>query len=307
MPDPTFARPTLSVLQPPYHSIERVKPSDPLPLSGEPPRGAALIWELAGGDWGAAFRRIRDRPGGVALIMILPPADELVDVSRLLEATARCQPHSILPFQSQPRVEEMRSILRKAPAELPVSVMDYLAWRGVQAELDVRRLVRKTVELSAELRTVQGLARSLYMSRRALGRRFRKAGLPVPSHVLHFSRILRAAIKLQTTDRTLFEVACDFRYPDGFSLSNQMVRLTGVRPSAARTCLGWEWIVEAWLRAEASEGRLAAKLGDSPRVVSANGRKEGPDPVPEQVPERTSLPRAVPRWRRPTRSPNASA
>ncbi len=303
MPDPTSDRPLLSLLQPPYRSIQRVHPSGPLAISDEPPRGMALIWELAGGDWGAAYRRIRDRPGGMALILILPPADELGDVSRLLEATARCQPHSILPFQSRPRAEEMRSILRKVPADLSLSVMDYLAWRGVQAELDVRRLVRKTVELSAELRTVGALARSLYMSRRALGRRFRKEGLPVPSHVLHFSRVLRAAIRLQTTDRTLFEVACDFGYPDGFSLSNQMARLTGVRPSTARTCLGWEWIVEAWLRMEASEGRLSATLGGTRNPASANGRSADSDSTNGRAP----LPRAVPHWRRPSRSPSASA
>jgi hypothetical protein len=39
-------------------------------------------------------------------------------------------------------------------------------------------------------------------------------------------------------------------------MSNQMKRLIGYRPSDIRACLGWEWIVEAWLRREAEVGNL---------------------------------------------------
>jgi len=125
---------------------------------------------------------------------------------------------------------------------------------------DTRRLLRKTLELSGELRTVSGLARSLYMSRRALGRRFTTRGLPVPSHWLHFGRVLRAAVRLQNPGSTLYAVACELGYPDGFSLSNQMHRLTRLRPSIMKECFGWEWIVEAWLRQEAEEGSLSPDL-----------------------------------------------
>lgn len=249
-------RPRLSVLVPPYRALSPFEGWS-RPASGAPAStGWAVVWELARGDWSKAFRVVRDRPGGVALLMVLPPADELGSATAILEAAEQCRPHSVLPYHSRPAADELSVALRRAPEDLPMEVMDYLAWRGLQVDQDTRRLIRRTVELSAELRTVSGLARSLYMSRRALGRRFRKWGLPVPSHFLHFARILRASIALQTTDRTLFEVACDLGYPDGFSLSNQMLRLTGWRPSTVREHLGWEWIVEAWLRTEASEGRL---------------------------------------------------
>lgn len=220
--------------------------------------------------------------------MILPPADGLESVPALMEAAEQCRPHSVLPHHGRPAVEDLRVVLRRPPGDLPLEVMDYLSWRGIQVDLDTRRLVRKTVELAAELRTVSGLARSLYMSRRALGRRFRKRGLPVPSHVLHFSRILRAAIALQTSSRTLFEIACDLGYPDGFALSNQMLRLTGLRPSVVRDHLGWEWIVEAWLQKEAEEGKLDGLNVGSPSP-SRNGdrRTHLPDPA-----------RDTPVWRR---------
>ena len=154
--------------------------------------------------------------------------------------------------------------------------------------METRRLVRRTLDLSAELRTVSGLARSLYISRRALGRRFMSRGLPVPSHWLHFGRILRASLHLQTEGTTLSSIAFDLGYPDGFSLSNQMYRLTGLRPSFMRECFGWEWIVEAWLYQEAQEQNLSAELsrhlfGPGPKVENPGSpTQEGQSPVHSQ-------------------------
>ena len=55
-------------------------------------------------------------------------------------------------------------------------------------------------------------------------------------------------------------------------------RLADIRPSETRERLGWEWIVEAWLRQEATTGGLEVGLGDLPppssRVrPSKRGRK----------------------------------
>lgn len=254
----------LSLFTPPYSSFERLPGTEVPSPEKEPVPGAALVWELGKGDWGGAFRSIRSRPPGVALIMILPPAEELDEVGRLLEAAEQCRPHSVLPYHDRPEPEEIAAVLRRPPEDLSTEVMDFLWWRGIQVDLDTRRLVRRTVELSAELRTVSALARGLYLSRRALGRRFQTRGLPVPSHCLHFFRVLRAALELQNSDGNLFEVGCRFGYPDGFSLSNQMKRLTGLRPSTARKCLGWEWIVESWLRVEAEEGKIDLPLSGRP-------------------------------------------
>ena len=43
-------------------------------------------------------------------------------------------------------------------------------------------------------------------------------------------------------------------YPDGFSLSNQMKRLTGVRPSEVKERIGWEWVLERWIQRELASG-----------------------------------------------------
>ena len=231
--------------------------------------GAALVWHVARSKAHRHLEVARARPGGMALIVILPPAAELgqngLDVLTLVD---RCRPHSVLPYHLEPEPEDLSVVLRRPPDALSVEVSDYLSWRGVRVDGDTRRLIRRTVELSGELSTVTGLARAVYLSRRALGRRFLNRGLPAPSHWLQFGRVLRAAIRLQTTEDSLFTVSSDLGYPDGFALSNQMKRLTGVRPSMARRCLGWEWFVEAWLHHEREAGGLDFDLvGSAPAAL----------------------------------------
>lgn len=249
----------LWILCPPYRDLLPVKHLDALDAHPRLTRGTAVVWNLRSGDWGRSYRMVRDRPPGVALIMILPPAESLDSVSRLLDAAEQCRPHSVLPYHPNPTPGDLTTALRRLPEDLPTEFMDYLTWRGLGVDQDTRRIVRRIVELSAELKSVTGVARALYMSRRTLGRRFRRRGLPVPSHVLHFARLLRASLTLQTSSRTLFEIGCDLGYPDGFSLSNQMVRLTGLRPQAVRNKVGWEWIVEAWLEREAAQGSITLR------------------------------------------------
>ena len=255
------ATPTpLALLAHPYRALQAVD-FDRLRLKALlPPAGAALVWDLRRGVQERAFRLVRTRPGGLALILVLPPAQLLRPQSRFLEVIEATRPSAILPFHQVPHVGELAHVLRRPPGDLPAEITDYMAWRGLSVPPDIRQLIRRTVELSGEVRSVQALARGMYISRRALGRRFDSAGLPVPSHWLHFSRLLRVVLRLQNSHDSI--VAAGFRvgYPDGFSLSNQMQRLTGFRPSEARKYLGWEWLLEAWLRREAEAGGLS--LGD---------------------------------------------
>lgn len=249
----------LSLFSPPYRCVEPM-PLDFKATGSRSVAGSALIWNLEEGEWGGSFDVVRMRPGGVALIVVLPKAEELSRDRDVLRIVELCRPHSILPYHPQPNVSDLRALLSRAPEDLAIEVTDYLGWRGFAIDTDTRRLIRRTIEMAGEVRSVSALSRSLYLSRRALGRRFLSRGLPVPSHWLHFGRVLRAALRLQGTTDTLFTVACDLGYPDGFALSNQMNRLVGVRPIVARECLGWEWMMEAWLKREAEQGGLIPDL-----------------------------------------------
>ena len=265
------SRMPFDLFAPPYDRLIPLEAVDD--LVGEPKLwpGVSLIWHLGRGkptrDLGPALHR----PGGVSLFVVLPPSPRLrqnPDIFRIVES---CRPHSILPFHEEPDATEIASLFARPPMDLPSQVTDYLTWRGIQVDLETRRLVRRTVELSDEVSTVSALSRRLYLSRRALGRRFYNAGLPVPSHLLHFSRVLRAAIRLQRTSDSVATVGNALGYADGFALSNQMHRLTGIRPTEVRSRMGWEWLVEAWLRTERAEGGLRATLRGAPADGAADG------------------------------------
>lgn len=289
----------LSLLCAPYQDLLPVKHLDALEAHPRLTWGAAVVWELGAGDWGTHYRAIRDRPAGVALIMVLPPADSLDAVARLLEAAEQCRPHSVLPFHPNPAPEDLTAVLRRTPEYLPSEFMDYLTWRGLRVDQDTRRIVRRIVELSTELKSVSAVARSLYMSRRSLGRRFKRRGLPVPSHVLHFARLLRASLELQASSRTLFEVGCELGYSDGFALSNQMAGLTGLRPRMVRKRIGWEWIVEAWLKREAAAGSISLRSRPAPALSPSTAEDDHPASSP--VPEPSSTRGHHGSWRRATR------
>lgn len=270
--NPSHPDGALRILSPPYDRLSPVPPErrQRRALLARP--GTALIWDL-GGDPATAHRdTVLTRPGGCALILILPPAPRIKRNGRILALVEASRPSSILPHSetvgTHDQVAELQNLLRRPPADLPAEVTDYLAWRGIHVRQDTRRLIRRIVELSTELRSIAGLARSVYLSRRALGRRFEADGLPVPSHWLQFARLLRVAIQLQTTEDSVVSVGYRLGYPDGFSLSNQMSRLIGYRPTEVRRCLGWEWIMEAWLRKEADAGGLRPSFGKAGRKNS---------------------------------------
>lgn len=257
--------PPFSLLAPPYRSFLPLDPEESFPRDRRIMWGTALIWNLDRGHADGLLDRVAERPAGVPLMVVLPPADRLAQLrDRVLAVTEEARPQTVMPFHPRLVPEEMASLLRREPGNIAEEFADYLSWRGLPLDQETRRIVRRTAELSAELRTLGALSRGVYLSRRALGRRFRKRGLPVPSHWLQFCRLLRAMLRLQNTRASLFEVACSLGYPDGFTLSNQMDRLVGVRPSEARRHLGWEWFVEAWLHREWLEGGLTVPLRQMP-------------------------------------------
>lgn len=249
--------PALGLLLHPYRSVVPVVGGrEQLRLQGRKP-GSALIWSLARGLHEQDANVVRTRPGGLPAIVVLPRHADVLRDPDLLRVVDAVRPMAVLPYHPAPEPGEMAALLRKPPENLGLEVTQYLAWRGLAVDRETTQLVRRTVALSADLRSISALCRSMYLSRRALGRRFLSRGLPVPSHWLHFSRLLRVAIRLQNTSDSVLSVGYELGYPDAFSLSNQMARLTGYRPSDARTFLGWEWLLEAWLKREADAGGLA--------------------------------------------------
>lgn len=273
----------LQLLAHPYRCL------DPLPVTREAMRkaarvpGSAIIWTVNGQRYGETRRFVERRPGGLSLIVILPTAASVEADPQLIHGVQRCRPHGLLPQHDGITPADLAAVLRRPPLDLPAEVTDYLIWRGLVVDRDTIHLIRRIVELSAELKSITALSRSLYLSRRALGRRLMTRGLPVPSHWLQMGRLLRLSTRLQNSEASIASIAYDSGYPDGFSLSNQMQRLIGFRPSQVRTHLGWEWILEAWLRQEAEEGGLAPS---AEREIKEGEKATGGPPLSLPKPRR---------------------
>ena len=158
--------------------------------------------------------------------------------------------HSIYDQPDAGAVHALFDRVVDALSEKLPAVADHLEDMGVIPDPETRKRIETIFSAAPGTRSIQGLSRRFCQSRRTLGRFFQERGLPVPSHWLQFARILHISIQLQNTTLNIGRVAVRFGYPDGFTMSNTMKRLTGYRPSFVREHLGWEWIVEAWWRVE---------------------------------------------------------
>lgn len=274
----------LALFSPPYEAFASIDTSwRPREL---PPRGIVVVWWLVDArEQEHEFRWVYDRAPGLPLVIVLPPATELSRISPVLPYLPALEPRAVLPSGRITDPFRLHEVLAAPPQRLAANLTAYLVRRRVLVDEESRREVQRAFELASELTSISELARRLYVSRRTLGRHFAAAGLPVPSHWLQFGRLMNAAVLLQVESTAVFRIAAQTGYPDGFTLSNQMRRLLGCRPSDIRRTLGWEWLVELWLRQETRRGGF-----DPDRFRQAIGMYIAPS---DRFDERAEAARAV--------------
>ena len=239
------------LVRPPYALAEPIEPGwwpARLPLPG-----AALVWTPRAGSGDELVERMRARPPGLPLFMILPPPAGVSDIVPVLVRLHDLAPRSVLPAGPLAGIDAVRTLLATPARPLAVELLDYLLRRGL-IPAGSAPAVRQVLQLAPGTRSITALSRRMYLSRRTLGRHFELQGIPVPSHWLQMARLLHVAVRLQRERVTAFRAAVAVGYPDGFTMSNQLTRLLGCRPREVRECLGWEWIVESWVREEALRG-----------------------------------------------------
>lgn len=237
---------------PPYqdfHPVERGWSPDP------PAPGSSVVWFMAPvGDVYGEMDWVRDRPHWLPLFVVLPEPEDILPLAPLLRALPGLRPRGVIPGVGRGLAGALRTLLASPPQALPAAVADQLAEAGLVRDAATRAVVETIFGAAPHVSSIEKLSARMCQSRRTLGRFFRDRGLPVPSHWLQFGRILHVAIQIQNTRSSINRVSGRFGYTDGFTMSNSMKRLTGYRPSFVRDHLGWEWIVEAWLRGERGRG-----------------------------------------------------
>jgi AraC-like DNA-binding protein len=251
--------PYLSVFGPPYTTLTSLDPDQ----NWKATRGNAFVWYLCDAvNQRAEYDWLMQRPARVPLFVVLPPADAIGPILPIIPQLSLLRARGVLPNGPLDNCDSVRMLLAQTPRDLPSVMVTYFTRRGLLRSNKSRTLVHKIFELAPTVPSICALSRRLYTSRRTLGRFFESEKLPVPSHWLQFARLLYVTVTLQANENVpVFRIATQFHYPDGFTMSNQMKRLVGCRPTDVRENLGYEWFVEDWLERESdpasrSEGEL---------------------------------------------------
>ena len=242
------AFPYISLFAPPYSTLT---PFDPV-QEWETKRGHAFVWYLCDAvNQRAEYEWLMKRPARVPLFVVLPPADAIEPIVSIIPQLSQLRARGVLPNGPLQGVDSVRRLLTQSPRDLPSVMVTYFTRRGLLRDTKSRSLVHKIFDLAPIIPSISDLSRRLYTSRRTLGRFFESQGLPVPSHWLQFARLMYVTVTLQSNENVpVFRIATQFHYPDGFTMSNQMKRLVGCRPTDVRENLGYEWFVEDWLERE---------------------------------------------------------
>lgn len=241
------------LLLPPY---ETFTPIDEVQNCCE--RGVAVVWTIHdSAAQQSEWEWLSKRPPSVALVLVLPPPVAIRRVLPMLREASSLRPRGVLPNNTFASPEPVRMVLASAPRDLAAMAVSHFSDQGILRDQRIRGLVSRVFELAPAVPSISKLARKLYTSRRTLGRCFEAEGLPVPSHWLQLARLLYVSALIQEKPNVpVAKAAIRVGYPDGFTMSNQMKRLIGCRPSDVRDNLGLSWILEEWIHRERSAGRL---------------------------------------------------
>lgn len=134
------------------------------------------------------------------------------------------------------------------------SAADHCSARAVAAELEglvpanVAAMIRYCLENGRRALTVEDVAAALNVHRKTLVGRLNAAGLPTPSAIIAWCRLLVSARLLEDPGRSVEQVALMLDFPSGTSMRNMVKRYTGLRAGELRENGGLRCVLHAFKR-----------------------------------------------------------
>ncbi|MEO6445520.1 MAG: helix-turn-helix domain-containing protein [Gemmatimonadaceae bacterium] len=201
---------------------------------------------------------LRDREGNSTLALVrdiresFPSIPVLLycaispDTSRDVLAFARAGVNDLVLRD----VDDLRWTLRTALS----TAADHCSARTIIGMLEgiippnIMPMIRYCLENGRRAMTVEDVAEALSVHRKTLVDRLTAAGLPTPSAVIAWCRMLVAARLLEDPGRSIEQVALLLDFPSGTSLRNMMKRYTGLRPGEIRENGGVRCVLHALRR-----------------------------------------------------------
>ena len=154
--------------------------------------------------------------------------------------------------EEEPLRDQLRRSFTNATG-VPDEIEQWLPIRLPGLAPAVGQMIGLIVRLAPGFTEVSALLGTLGHAERTVRTWFRRAGVPGPGKWLAAAHAVHAALRLQAEESTpLLTIAVECGYSDHSSLSRQSLRLFGVRPGVIRRTLGWEWLLDRWLRRAAA-------------------------------------------------------
>jgi AraC-like DNA-binding protein len=252
-----LAPPAVFRLAPPYEGFTAVPDLVSL-RSNDLPDGALLAVGLSAprDEWPvitALVPRLRARYPAAPVVLRLERRASPDDLDWVRRAGA-LQVRAVL-FEGEPLRARLQRTLTDA-TDLPEQVEQWLAVRLPALAPAMVQRIGEIFRLAPLHHELGDLLSRLGRAERTMRTWFLQAGVPGPGKWLGAAHAVRAALRLQADQKVpLLSVAVECGYSDHSSLSRQSLRLFGVRPGAIRPTLGWEWLLDRWLR-RAGAGRI---------------------------------------------------
>jgi AraC-like DNA-binding protein len=178
---------------------------------------------------------------------ILRVPEVTVDTVRLAQRAVRLRVRAVVSA-SKPLGEVLRPVLTQ-PDDLGDDLAEWMALRGRPLPPMVADVVRHLVGQAHRFAQLTDLLARLGQPERTTRQRFQGSRLPPPSAWHQMARALHCAFRIQAQpDARLAMLALELGYSDPSGLTRHLTRTFGLTPRAVRGTLGWEWLVDRWLR-----------------------------------------------------------
>lgn len=233
-------------------------------------RQSELLTLVENGLTNVAVVDMRDREGASTLPVVRQiresfPSVQVVLYCALSPATSR----DMLEFARSGvndlvlrDVDDVRATLSAALT----AAADHSSAHAILAEIEpmvpanVLAMIRYCLENGRRALTVEDVAAAMNVHRKTLVDRLSAAGLPTPSSIIAWCRLLVSARLLEDPGRTIEQVALLLDFPSGTSMRNMVKRYTGLRTGEVRENGGLRCVLHAFKRelGEAAARRVAS-------------------------------------------------
>ena len=146
----------------------------------------------------------------------------------------------------------MQAVLRDSltdPSTLAQGVVDWLQLRSIRLNPNQADLIQSIFAAAPRHDDLTSLLDRHGIPQSSARFRLKKRGLPSPTRWFQLARAIHAALRLQARpDQSVASVARQLGFADHSAFAHLLRRSLHVTANQIRGTLGWEWLLEHWLR-----------------------------------------------------------